>query len=143
MNLDTYTPKTQAFVIDVHYGNGKLAGQSRVIACPFCSCEHTHGTALGHRTPHCLPQTIQRGRLKVSDAYGNPGYELTDPAEEVNWDLERVYAQLWVFRNRYRRMLAEHDRMDPWTARERSVKKNLKEEIDGIATVLRAAGVEL
>jgi hypothetical protein len=143
MNLDNYTPKTQAYLVDVYYSDGKLAGQSRVIACPFCGLEHTHGTSLGHRSPHCLPHVVQRGRLKASDAHGNPGYELCSPADDVNWDLERVYAQLWVFRNQYRRMLAEHDRMDPWTAREKRVKKNLKEEIDGIAAVLRAAGVEL
>ncbi|MFI8437055.1 hypothetical protein ACIGJO_25615 [Streptomyces sp. NPDC079020] len=143
MNLDTYTPKTQSFLIDVHYSNGRLAGQSRVIACPFCGCEHIHGTSLGHRTPHCLPQTIQRGRLKGSDAYGNPGYELCAPTDDVNWDLERVYAQLWVARKRYLRLLAEHDHMDPWTAREKNVKKKLKEEIDGIAAVMGAAGVEL
>lgn len=143
MNLDTYTPKTQACLVDVYYENGKLAGTSRVIVCPFCGCEHTHGTDLGHRAAHCLPQTLQRGRYRDNDAYGNPGYELCSPAEDVDWDLERAYAQLWVARNRYRRLLAKHDQMDPWTARERSVKKNLKNEIDGIAAVLRAAGVEL
>ncbi|MGW6012352.1 hypothetical protein [Streptomyces sp. NPDC055210] len=143
MDLDTYVPKTQAFLVDVYYSNGRLAGQSRVIACPFCGNEHTHGTALGHRSPHCLPQNIQRGRLKISDAHGNPGYDLCTPADDIDWDLERVYAQLWVVRNRYRRLFAEHDAMDPWTAREQRVKKSIKEETDGIAAVLRAAGVEL
>ncbi|MFC7220572.1 hypothetical protein ACFQLX_20765 [Streptomyces polyrhachis] len=143
MNLDTYTPKTQAFLVDVHYSNGKLAGQSRVVSCPFCGNEHTHGTSLGHRTPHCLPHTVQRGRLKISDAHKNPGYELCEPSDDVDWGLERVYAQLWVTRARYRRLSAEHDRMDPWTAREKHAKKKLREEIDGIASVLGAAGVGL
>jgi hypothetical protein len=68
---------------------------------------------------------------------------LCDPADKINWQLEYVYGQLAVLHNKYRRLLGEWERMDPWTAREKRVKQNLRTEIDGIATVLRKAGVSL
>ncbi|MDX2550207.1 hypothetical protein [Streptomyces stelliscabiei] len=143
IDLDTYRPKVRAFLLDVNYPDGRLAGQSRVICCPFCEREHSHGDTLGSRTAHCLPALPTRGgHLKTSDAYGNPGYELCDPAAEgVNWDLECLYAQLWVTRSKYRRLRAEHDRMDPWSAREKRVKQTLAAQADELGAVLRAAGV--
>jgi hypothetical protein len=77
------------------------------------------------------------------DTRDTPGYVLCNPADEVNWQLEYVYGQLHVLRNKYRRLSAAHAAMDPWTAREKRVKAALRDEIDGIATVLRQTGVSL
>lgn len=72
-----------------------------------------------------------------------PGYVLCDPTDVVDWDLERVMGQLIVLRNKHRRLSADWQHMHPWTAREKRVKQTLRDEIDGIATVLGKAGVTL
>lgn len=142
-NLDTYRPKVPAKVVDV-YADRRHLGQRTVIECPFCGAEHWHGESLGGRNSHCLPHNgWQRGELRPNDAYGNPGYDLCDPADPVDWDVERAMAQLWVTRNRYRRLRAEYDEMDPWTAKEKRVKRTLGEQCGQLATLLRGAGVSL
>jgi hypothetical protein len=143
-DLDTYQPRVAATLVQDYFPNGKLAGESRVITCPYCRLQHSHGAVLGHRAPHCMDYVVKRNQVvDPLDTRNTPGYVLCDPDEPVNWQLEYVYGQLVVLRNKYRRLLAEWERMDPWTARERRVKQNLRTEIDGIATVLRKAGVSL
>ncbi|MGW9029069.1 hypothetical protein ACWGQ5_34050 [Streptomyces sp. NPDC055722] len=130
--------------MDVYYANGSLAGQSRALRCPFCDCEHWHGSSLGDRNSHCLPHIATRGgHLRVNDGYGNPGYVLCEEGADVDWETERLYAQLWVLRARYRRIRAEHDRIDPWTAAERATKRKLRDQADNIAALLVKAGVAL
>ncbi|WP_157875807.1 hypothetical protein [Peterkaempfera griseoplana] len=144
MDLDTYRPRVPSRLEDVYYPDGILAGQSRILRCPFCDCEHWHGASLGDRNSHCTPHVVVRGGyLRINDAYGNPGYVLCEPADAVNWDLERAMAQLWVLRSRYRRIRAEHDRINPWTAAERTRKRNLREQADSLAALLLKAAVSL
>jgi hypothetical protein len=144
MDIDHYQPRVAATLVEDFYPNGRKAGESRVITCPFCRLQHNHGAVLGHRAPHCTDYVVKRNQVvDPRDTRNTPGYVLCDPAEPVNWQLEYVYGQLYVLRNKHRRLSAEHERMDPWTARERRVKQNLRNEIDGIATVLRKAGVSL
>ena len=144
MDLDRYHPRVAAHIVEDFYPNGVKAGESRAITCPFCRMEHIHGIPLGHRAAHCTDYVAKRYQVvDPRDTRDTPGYVLCDPAEPVNWQLEYVYGQLHVLRNKYRRLLADWQRMDPLGAREKRVKQNLKDEIDGIATVLVKAGVNL
>jgi hypothetical protein len=69
---------------------------------------------------------------------------LCEPDDDsVNWEHERLSGRLFVLVNKYRRLRAEHDAMDPWTARETRVKVTLATQADEIAAVLRMAGVTL
>ncbi|MFF3417993.1 hypothetical protein ACFYW9_25300 [Streptomyces sp. NPDC002698] len=144
MDLDTHQPRVAAYLVEDFYPNGRKAGESRVITCPYCLMEHSHGAPLGSRAAHCTDYVSPRRRkVDPRDAKDTPGYVLCDPAEGIDWDRERVYGQLYVLRNKHRRLRAEWERMSPWTAREKKVKQTLRDEIDGIATVLRKAGVPL
>ncbi|MBT3153066.1 hypothetical protein HTV45_19710 [Streptomyces sp. CHD11] len=144
MNLDTYQPRVSAQLVTDYYPNGKRAGESRTITCPYCRTQHSHGAMLGHRSAHCTDYVAKRHQVvDPRDTRHTPGYVLCDPAEPVNWQLEYVYGQLFVLRSKYRRLRAEHQRMQPLGAREKRVKENLGNEIACIATVLRKAGVVL
>jgi hypothetical protein len=144
MDLDHYQPRVAAHLVEDYYPNGKKAGESRVISCPFCLQQHSHGSPLGSRAAHCTDYVAKRHqKVDPRDVQRTPGYVLCDPAEAVHWDLERVMGQLIVLRNKHRRLSADWQDMSPWTAREKRVKATLKDEIDGIATVLGKAGVSL
>ncbi|MFI7019776.1 hypothetical protein [Streptomyces sp. NPDC050164] len=144
MDLDRYQPRVAATLVEDFYPNGRKAGESRQITCPYCRMQHSHGAVLGHRTAHCADSVAKRHQVvDPRDTRTTPGYVLCEPADEINWQLEYVYGQLHVLRNRYRRLSVEYERMSPWTAREKRVKQNLRSELDSIATVLRKAGVSL
>ncbi|CAL9531019.1 hypothetical protein SUDANB176_04052 [Streptomyces sp. enrichment culture] len=144
MNLDTYQPRVAATLVEDFYPNGKRAGESRVITCPYCRMRHTHGAMLGHRAAHCTDYVAKRHQVvDPRDTRNTPGYVLCDPAEPVDWHHEYIKGQLFVLRNRHRRLSAAHQRMQPLGAREKRVKENLRNEIDRIASVLRKAGVVL
>lgn len=49
MDLDHYQPRVAAQLVEDFYPNGKKAGESRVITCPFCLQQHSQGAILGHR----------------------------------------------------------------------------------------------
>jgi hypothetical protein len=141
MNLEQ-SPRVAARLESVYYSTGSKAGDARVITCPFCMLEHRHGSSLGSRVAHCTDYVAPRSRkVDPRDTEHNPGYILCDPADDIDWELERVVGQLIVLRNRYRRLSAEHDAMQPLSAREKRVRQNLRAEADDIAAILDAAGV--
>ncbi|WP_406717905.1 hypothetical protein OHA53_19655 [Streptomyces althioticus] len=133
-----------AHLVADHYPDGRPAGHTRVITCPYCRMQHTHGEMLGHRAAHCTDYVAKRHQVvDPRDTRNSPGYVLCDPAESINWQLEYVYGQLFVLRNRLQRLRADAARMDPLSARERSVKANLQAEIARITRTLRKAGVNV
>lgn len=144
MDLDHYQPRVAAQLVEDFYPNGQRAGESRVISCPFCMQQHSHGAPLGSRAAHCTNYVAKRHqKVDPRDVQRTPGYVLCDPADSVDWPLEQVMGQLIALRNKHQRLSAEYADMAPWTARERAVKASLRDEIDSIATVLRKAGVTL
>ncbi|WP_455359061.1 hypothetical protein [Streptomyces sp. SYSU K21746] len=142
MNLDT-PPRVAARLEQLYRSNGKLAGESREVHCPFCGQGHWHGSALGHRNSHCADYVPKR-RQKVDprDTQHTPGYVLCEPDDaSVNWDAEALRAKLFVLRNQRHRLLIEYAAMQPLGAREKRVRDLLKSQADGIAEILAAAGV--
>lgn len=135
-----YLPRVPARLEEVFYPNGRRAGESRVIDCPYCGQTHSHGNVLGSRSAHCAPHLLVRGNHKPNDAYGNPGYTLCEPADEIDWEAERIHAQLVVLRNRHRRLSAEYPRMPDWSARERRERRAVREEIGRLSTLLNRVG---
>ena len=140
----TTPPRVPAQLVQLHYPNGKPAGQSRELHCPYCGQTHWHGSALGHRSAHCTDY-VRKRRQKVDprDVQRTPGYVLCDPSEAIPWQAEALRAQFVVLRNERRRLAAEQEAMMPLGAREKRVKADMAERVSDLTTLLNRAGVSL
>ncbi|GAA3502304.1 hypothetical protein GCM10019016_094120 [Streptomyces prasinosporus] len=144
MNLERFTPRVAARLVEARYPDGTLAGMRREVDCPFCGLVHSHGPDLGHRLSHCMDSAPKRSQhVDPRDAFDNPGYVLCDAADEHNWDVERLFAQLFVLRNERARLLAEIASTIAVSAREKRVVQSKQLRADGIAEILTKAGVQL